>query len=71
MTSPSNSNNNKTLVRYIDQRGVIQSVNVSLRETTRATVVAVCNKINIKSDFLWPCFKLDCQKSLSRRTFIF
>ena len=48
MNSPSNSNNKKALVRYIDQRGVIQSVNVSLRATTRATVVAICNKINLK-----------------------
>ena len=48
MNSPSNSNNKKALVRYIDQHGVIQSVNVSLRTNPKATIVAICNKINIK-----------------------
>jgi|7_EtaG_2_1085326.scaffolds.fasta_scaffold31645_1 hypothetical protein len=51
MMSPNQSvksDNEKVLVRYIDQRGVIQSVNVSMRTNDRAMIVATCNKINAK-----------------------
>jgi hypothetical protein len=47
---PVKSGNQKALVRYVDQRGVIQSVNVTMRTDERATIVAVCNKINAKKE---------------------
>ncbi len=42
------SDNEKALVRYVDQRGVVQSVNVTMRTDERAMIVATCNKINAK-----------------------
>jgi len=35
----------QTIIRTIDQFGMVQSVKIRLRPTRRATIVAVCKKI--------------------------